>query len=265
MTTLVEISSGLREAAWRYRANLFMKAVRGNQQNQVESFAPNIERICQALGRHVAEKAGEVDGLVIEAKRKPTTREIDRVDAILEASQIRDWQRDMLEGPYARRYETALDALDNTLAAYGYPSGGRGHIAERVLAEGGRRLGLLDLRKGTREALFNVLEFARANGLDPLEAAKYIEEFVPAGQFVNAGVGYRSQLIARTEINHAWRFASLETYRRMPGANMVVMYDGDSDAQCSSRNGAIVTIDEAAFEMFVTHPNCVLAFAPAYI
>lgn len=265
MTTLTKVTERISEVTWRYRANSFMREVREVQEAQIENFGSHIERVCEALGRHVAKAAQDTDGFVIEAKRKPTSREIERVDAILEASQIQNWQRDMLEAPYERRYEAALEALSNTLADFGYPSSGRGRLAERVLAEGGRRLGLLDLRKGTREALFNVLEFARANGLDPLEAAKYIEEFVPAGQFVNAGSGYRSQLIARTEINHAWRFASLETYRRMPGANMVVMYDGDSDAQCASRNGAIVTIDEAAFEMFVTHPNCVLAFAPAYI
>lgn len=265
MTTLEKVTERISEVTWRYRANGFMNSVREVQSAQIENFSMHVERVCTSLGRHVAEVASDTDGFVIEAKRKPTTREIERVDAILEAAQIRNWQRDMLEAPYERRYKAALEALDNTLADYGYPSSGRGYIAERVLAEGGRRVGLLDLKKGTREALFNLLEFARANGLDPLEAAKYIEEFVPAGQFVNAGPGYRAKLIARTEINHAWRFASLETYRRMPGANMVVMYDGDSDAQCSSRNGAIVTIDEAAFEMFVTHPNCVLAFAPAYI
>ena len=265
MTTRLETAKRLHEVADRMRADQFMRSVRETQADQIDSFTSHIERVCMALGRHVAIKAREVGGLVIEAKKKPTTNEIDAVNRILEAAQLNNWQREMLEGGYEKRYTTAYEALNNALRGHGYPASRREEIARRVLEEGGRRLGLLDLKQGTKEAIFNVLEFARENGLGPAEAAKYLEEFVPRGQFVNAGAGYRAEMIARTEINHAFRYSAIETYRNMPGVNMVVMYDGDSDAQCSSRNGAIVTIDEAAFEMFVTHPNCVLAFAPAYV
>lgn len=265
MTTLIEVSERLNEVATRLQANQFIQTVYYERSVAADSFSGHIERVCQSLGRHVAEAAQEVGGLVIEAKKKPTSSEVDRVDAILEAAQLRNWQRDMLTAGYEARYTTAYEALNNALRSHGFPAQYREGVASRVLAEGGRRLGLLDLREGTKTALFNVLERAREQGLSPLEAAKYIEAFVPSGQFVNAGVGYRSQMIARSEINHAWRYASLETFKTADWVNRVIMYDGESDAECSSRNGAIVTIDEAEFEMFVTHPNCVLAFAPAYV
>lgn len=263
MTTLLETTQRLNEATDRLRANQFISEVREKQAQAIDSFTLHLNGVFESLGRHVARIANEVGGLVLEKKRTPTSSEVERIDHIVTAAQLQDWQREMLEAPYERRFGGAYEALTNSLRRHGYAALTRQEIAERCIAEGGRRLGLMDIREQTRKALFEVLEFAQANGLSPQDAAAYIKEFIPAGQFVNAGSGYRAEMIARTEINHAWRYASIESYRSMPGVTHVIMYDGDSDAQCSARNGSIVTIDEAQFEMFVTHPNCVLAFAPA--
>lgn len=226
----------------------------------------SLEKQFVALGKHVASVARSLGGVVLEADRPHfTPNETLRLRAILDGSRPRDWATDNLTPVYAASYDEMLSAVVDALSRHIEDLPQRDKIAAKIIADGGKRVGLVDITGDTRTALFRMLEVMKETGEGPRAAYKYIEEFVPEGRFVNAGSRYRATMIARTELLHAQRTASLQMYRSMSQVNSVVMYDGDSDEECAARDGAIVDIEDAEFEMNSTHPNCVLAFAPASI
>jgi hypothetical protein len=92
-----------------------------------------------------------------------------------------------------------------------------------------------------------------------------IREHLTAGELaarVQAAAGldeYRAELIARTEVISAYNDASLRTFSEF-GAERVQANDGDEDAECAARNGAIYSISEAAG--ITDHPNGTLDWSP---
>ena len=140
------------------------------------------------------------------------------------------------------------------------------HRARQVIADGGKRVGLVDLDKQSRDAVFKALHEARSDGLGVDAAARKLREHIEAGPFPNKGVNYRAKLIARTEAKHAQRVSALELYDEAGWT--VIALDGllgdASDEDCKARNGKEYTIEEAKVEMNsnITHPNCTLTFIP---
>ena len=140
------------------------------------------------------------------------------------------------------------------------------HRARQVIADGGKRVGLVDLDKQSRDAVFKALHEARSDGLGVDAAARKLREHIEAGPFPNKGVNYRAKLIARTEAKHAQRVSALELYDEAGWT--VIALDGllgdASDEDCKARNGKEYTIEEAKVEMnsSITHPNCTLTFIP---
>lgn len=136
-------------------------------------------------------------------------------------------------------------------------------VAETVLNEGGRRLGLVDLSSSGREKLFQVLTEAQELGLGPAQTALRIREFVPAGPWRSAK--YRARLIARTEIMHAQRISTLTAYNSFDNVQMTMVFDdriGHGDDICSALDGQIVSLEDAAALAEDEHPNGTRAFAP---
>jgi len=168
---------------------------------------------------------------------------------------------------YGASYEaTARVVIANVEAMLGatLEIGVRDFIAERVLREGGLRVGLLDLTAQTREALFRTLEEARSLGLGVAETARRIRESVGAGRYVNAGAQYRAETIARTEMAYARNFSTLET-GRAAGFTDYLGFDnrtGFEDAECVARNGQTFTADEMLGETGNEHPRGTLSFSP---
>ena len=140
------------------------------------------------------------------------------------------------------------------------------HRARQVIADGGKRVGLVDLDKQSRDAVFKALHEARSDGLGVDAAARKLREHIEAGPYSNKGVNYRAKLIARTEAKHAQRVSALELYDEAGWT--VIALDGllgdASDEDCKARNGKEYTIEEAKVEMnsAITHPNCTLTFIP---
>jgi HK97 family phage portal protein len=164
---------------------------------------------------------------------------------------------------FQRHAARTLTETVTTIAAVANLSGGVSDPVQRQIIEaGGKRVGMLDIDKSTRESLFRVINEGNQNGLNPREIARNIRDEVPAGPFRNAGPAYRSQLIARTETNWAMNTSALSMYRESDEVNMVVAMDGSDDPECAERNGKEFTVDEAEAELENEHPNGTLTFAP---
>lgn len=137
--------------------------------------------------------------------------------------------------------------------------------ARQIISQGGKRAGLVDVRRSTRSAIFRALRESRDLGEGPEAAARRIRSFVPAGRFTNAGPQYRSQLIARTETKFAQNISSIEAYSNSEAVKGLIAFDAQgatSDPDCISRDGVTFTFAEASTELAREHPNGTLSFAP---
>ena len=137
-------------------------------------------------------------------------------------------------------------------------------VQERVIAVGGTRLGLIDIREQTQDAIFRALTISREEGEHPRVAAQRIRDFVSAGRWTTAGPRYRAYVIARTETKYAQNVSSLEAYDTSPVVNAVMAVDaqagGEQDDECVARDGEIYSIREA--RTIVDHPNGTLSWSP---
>lgn len=143
--------------------------------------------------------------------------------------------------------------------------------ARQVVAEGGRRLGLVDLAGETRSALFAAIHDARAQGEGPIELARRIRRYVPAGRFTGlegarpgAGVAYRAELIARTETTFARNISALAAGQDA-GFEQYLVFDarlGPTDETCEEIAGQIVDAETARQLMDSEHPNGTRSISP---
>jgi hypothetical protein len=69
----------------------------------------------------------------------------------------------------------------------------------------------------------------------------------------------RAEMIARTETMFAYNDAALGSYREY-GVDQVEAIDGDEDDECRTRNGSVVSVDEALG--ITDHPNGTLDWVP---
>lgn len=214
-----------------------------------------LHREFRTLGVYVATVAAASGGLVLEA----TPRE--RVASILAAANLKAWVAFRFGPVFLRHYKRVASVTLETLQRKGIPISERDKIESRILREAGKRLGLIDINKQTKEVLFKIIDLSRQLGIGPIAAGEMIADMVPKGRYVHAGSSYRAEMIARTEMIHAQRVASIEAYKKAKYKE-VEAFDGDSDAICLARNGTRMTFEQAEVEANDTHPGCVLAFAP---
>lgn len=269
------------EAQKRISARQFETGMRKFRRTFEAKQTAKLEAIFRDLGKHIAKVTAEQGGLVVVQPAKesalteaptlgpPTRMEAAKIRAIMKAADLPQWAKDKI-GPYLDQLYSGAFAGTYGLSQLSLEPSVRDKAAQAVLKEGGKRLGLIDINASTKDAMFRVLEYARtweSGQPSPMQVARWIRAEVPAGRFVNAGPAYRSQLIARTEIMHATRKSSIETYRKSDVVTAMVAIDGDYDEACAARNGQEYSFDDAEAEMNSddTHPNCTLMFAPAYV
>ncbi len=197
---------------------------------------------------------------------KETKTHDDMVNVIISDMDIGalELRRDaMYGGTYEATATLAAGGIEQLLEA-SIDIGSRDLAAERVLSEGGRRAGLLDLRGDTRSSLFATLEEAQAKGLGIPQTARLIRDRVPAGRFVHAGSKYRATMIARTEARYASNISVAEMGRAAGFEEFVAFDDrlGFGDADCVARDGLVVKGSEVGMESAVEHPNGTLSFSP---
>lgn len=139
----------------------------------------------------------------------------------------------------------------------------RDHNELRVVSEGGKRMGLVDMSAQSRQAMFRALSQARAEGMGPPATARRIRELVEAGPWRSPQV--RAVVIARTETKYAQNVSALEVYRESNTVRMVQVVDaqlGPTDADCEFQNGRIVSFAEAQALAVDEHPNGTRSFTP---
>lgn len=232
-------------------------ALRRQQTDLIGLFRADVQRELKLLGQVATAATAAQGGLVMESKE-----ERDRVAEIVAAMSIPLWTKKRLVPVYQQGFKRVGELTVQLLNRWDLEVSMRDTMENRLLSEGGKRTGLLDIAGEAKKSIFDAIEDGRAAGLNPRETAKLLEEYVPAGRFRKAGVRYRSQLIARSEAVHAQRISSIELYRDSPVVKETVAFDGEGDEECAARNGESFTFDEAEAEANGTHPNCVLAFGP---
>lgn len=210
----------------------------------------------RALGVHVAAVANAEGGLILET----TPRQ--RIEAIVNGAALDRWIKLKFGPVYERLYKRTANQTMATLSSRGFPITNRTKVEERVLKELGKRMGLIDLSAQAKESLFRILNISRDLGLSPRAASYLIEDMVPRGRFIRAGVRYRSELIAQSEMLHAQRISTISSFKGSRFVKELVAFDGDHDSECLSRNGSYYSFDEAEVQAANTHPKCVLAFGP---
>lgn len=150
-----------------------------------------------------------------------------------------------------------LDAFDITLTI-----GERDLVAEEILKAGGKRVGLTDLSKQTKDSLFRALAEAKSEGLGMPQTARRIRDEVGAGPYSGAGAKYRAETIARTETRWAVN-RSVAEVGKAAGFKKYVAFDdriGFGDADCVARDG--LESDYAAMVGTDDHPRGTLSWSP---
>lgn len=139
-------------------------------------------------------------------------------------------------------------------------------VARSVVAAGGKRAGLVDLEKQTREALFDALTEGRADGLGADALARKIRDTVGSGPWRTPAI--RAKVIARTETKFAQNIATVARAKDA-GVEKFVVHDGRlgpgrSSPEHIARDGSIVTAAVAEQMAQDEYPNGTLSFSPFF-
>ena len=149
--------------------------------------------------------------------------------------------------------QVALDVTQAQSATFFRPAKADS-IFDRVLEYVRTKVGqrITDINATTRDKLRSVISTGISEGQSPAQLGDLIASSA-------AFDDYRSELIARTETMLAYNDASIGTYRNF-GVEQVQALDGDDDAQCAARDGAVYSISEASG--ITDHPNGTLDWIP---
>jgi hypothetical protein len=139
---------------------------------------------------------------------------------------------------------------------------------DRVIAEILARSGLriTDINETTRKSIAETLEIGVGRGYSipqlvngvPREAFGGVQGALTANG-VQVWDNYRAEVIARTETMNAYNEAALLGYKTL-AVRQVQAIDGDTDADCAARNGAVYSVDDALG--IGDHPNGTLDWVP---
>lgn len=238
------------------RANVAaMRSIDGLFLKLSATFAKRLKEWFSEIGAEVARAYGEAiqakqieDDLTVEAILNGT-----HFDSLLASGKRR------YDAHYALTSELTFGSMN---AAFGLQTDLPDSAALRILDEGGRRLGLIDLKGNARDKLFAILGEAREEGLGAEAIKRRIRDTVGAGPWSDENI--RARVVARTETKYAQNVSMVE-YTKAAGAPMVMVFDarlGPTDAECEALAGAIVTPAEAEALAASEHPNGTRSFTP---
>ena len=197
---------------------------------------------------------------------KQTEEDAEILRRILFSFDLAEWQNTVLLGAYGGHYlRTLTGTVQNINLTMRLGINLPDAVARRVVAEGGTRLGLLDIEKDTRQAIFRSLHDGRSLGEGPDALARRIRDQVGAGRWTTAGPRYRALVIARTETKYSQGISAIEAYERSEAVSMALLVDnqtGFGDADCTARDGMVVSFAEARRILSEEHPNFTLNISP---
>lgn len=239
------------------------------ERSQSEAFAKNLVKIFDELGRIVAEVAeGTLKSAEIETKESVT--ELDYLLAETDSGRIAALvdltpTERALQDEYAAQFDQIVrSTFGEANTALGLGVNLPDPVARRVVATGGRRVGLIDLKKQIKDRLFTTIAEARSEGLGPEAIARRIRQDIPQGRWSSSQI--RARVIARTETKYAQNVSMVE-FAKTSGAQHAMVFDarlGDTDEECEALDGTIVTLEEAESLMDSEHPNGTRSFTPIY-
>jgi len=156
------------EAEKQVSARKFESGMRTLRSKLEKTYTAKMDALLRDLGKHLVKVTEEQGGLVIVQPAPQeaigqgpiTLKEAARINAIIKAADLPQWAKDKvlpyLDSLYAGAFAGAYGLSQLKLEATA-----RDKAAQAVMKEGGRRLGLIDFDKQTKDAMFRVLEFAK--------------------------------------------------------------------------------------------------------
>jgi len=187
------------------------------------------------------------------------------VETILERLGI-DAHWTTFKGLYEAHYLDVARAVSEAARLAGISGSLPDPVARTIVAAGGRRAGLIDLRQQSRSALFDAIAVGRSEGEGAGALAGRIARHIEAGPW--ASVEARALTIARTETKYAQNVSTIERAKAAGVASFIVfdgrLGPGRSKPDHIARDGSIVTADEANRMAADEHPNGTLSFAPYF-
>lgn len=187
------------------------------------------------------------------------------VEMILDQLGIPVWQselRKLYEAQYLEVAKSIAEAAERAGLGASLPD----EVARSIIAAGGRRAGIIDLKGQTRAALFEALAEGRAAGEGSEQLAARILPQVEGGPWNSAET--RARVIARTETKYAQNISTIER-GKAGGVSSFIVFDGRLGPGRSllthiARDGSIVTANAAIDMAEAEHPNGTLSFAPNF-
>lgn len=170
----------------------------------------------------------------------------------------------ILKKKYEAFYQEVFRETHNTVStsiglAFGTPDA----LARKVISEGGKRAGLLDLTADTKHRMFQIIKDGRADGLGPDALARLFRDEIPAGPWSSTQI--RADIIAKTETKFAQNVSAIDNYKASGVITGLMAYDnliGYDDEDCMARDGQVFSFDDAELETADEHPNGTLTWAP---
>ncbi len=244
-------------AAQIKRGMAFVRLLQRQERGLRAAFEKPLKTMFQRWGAQTEAAAREAGGT--EGK----SADGDLTTRILKLLDIPAWRAELTQA-YGAHYLEVAKAVQGAAESAGLGTLLPDTVARAIVAEGGKRVGLVDLDRQTREAVFDALAEGRAEGASIEKLANMIAEHVEGGPWSD-GIT-RARIIARTETAYARNVSTVET-AKFAGVGQFMVFDGllgpgrSLDSHIA-RNGTIVSAEEAAIMAEEEHPNGTLSFAP---
>lgn len=254
----------------RLAGRTFLLAV----QRQEDGLAKAMDKRLYAFFRKLGTAAADVARPILERDYEPPPKgqkayeeKADEllVGAILERLGI-EAHRTTFQTLYEAHYLDVARKVSDAAGLAGISGTLPDPVARSITAAGGRRSGLVDLGKQSREALFDAIAEGRAEGEGAEALAGRIARHIEAGPW--GSVETRARTIARTETKYAQNVSTIER-AKAAGVSRFIVFDGRlgpgrSKPDHFARDGSIVTAQEADRMAAEEHPNGTLSFAPHF-
>lgn len=231
-----------------------------------KKFSAQLGSTFDDIGQAVASayRANPPKTLKVEGDDLPSRRDIDRIVTSAKINRFIDVMVKQYKDHYQLVSHTTTEIVNDI---YGLNVDLPDTRARAILAQGGKRVGLIDMTQQTKDAVFRALVDGRTLGEGVDALARRVRHEVAAGRYSGAGPKYRAQLIARTETKYAQNISAMEAYKEA-NASGCLAFDaqgsGDSDAECQARDGETFSFADAEVELESEHPNGTLSFAPVF-